>query len=305
MIDKEKIGFYRDGGLSVIENANGPKLDRLRKYIIGIFHNEGLEITIDRNLTTADFLDLTLDLFTRKYFPYRKQNDRPLYVNANSNQPPDILEQLPSMVNIRLSSLFVNEDEFNKAKPLYEKVLKSSGLKRNLKFESIQTKPSRNRKRKVVWFNPPYNEEVKTYTGKVFLKIVEKYFHKRHRFKKIFNTYIIKLSYSCASNNKNLIKQRNSSIMKSGTNTNKKDCNCRNKDNWPLDGKYLVGCIVYEATVSTTNQINTYFGSAEGGFKSRYNNHTLSFRSKGYKHRTELSKHIWPLKDDKTEFSLK
>ena len=76
-------------------------------------------------------------------------------------------------------------------------------------------------------------------------------------------------------NVKNLIKQHNSSITKSGTNTTKKDCNYRNRDNCPLDGKYLVECIVYEATVSTTNQTNTYFGSADGGFKSRYNSHIL------------------------------
>ena len=93
--------------------------------------------------------------------------------------------------------------------------------------------------------------------------------------------------------------------MKSGRNTNKEDCNCRNKDSCPLEGKWLVEYIVYEATASTTNQTNTCFGSAEGDFKSRYNNHTLLFLSKGYKHRTELSKHMWPLKDSNTEFSLK
>ena len=146
-----------DNGLSVIENANGAKLDRLRKDVIAIFHNEGLKITIDTNLTTADFLDVTLDLFTGKYFPYRKPNDSPLYVNASSNHPPNILEQVPTMVNTRLSSLPINEDEFNKAKPLYEKSRKSSGFYKNLKLESIQKKLSRNRKRKVVWFNPPYN----------------------------------------------------------------------------------------------------------------------------------------------------
>ena len=69
--------------------------------------------------------------------------------------------------------------------------------------------------------------------------------------------------------------------------------------------KSLVKCSVYETTVSTTNQTNTYFGSAEGDLKSGYNNHTLSFRSKGYKHHTELSKHIWSLKDSNTELSLK
>ena len=44
---------------SVIENANGRKLDRLRKDIIAIFHNEGLKITINTTLTTTDFLDVT------------------------------------------------------------------------------------------------------------------------------------------------------------------------------------------------------------------------------------------------------
>ena len=148
---------------------------------------------------------------------------------------------------------------------------------------------------KVVWFNPPYNAEVKTSIGKAFLKLVRKYFRKPHYYKKTFNTNTIKLTYSCTPNVKNLIKQHNSSIMKRGTNTNKKDFNCRNNDNCPLDGKCSVECAVYEATVSTTNQSITYFGSTEGYFKSRYNNHTLSFRSKRYKHRIELSKHIWSL----------
>ena len=54
------VGLYKDDGLSVIENANGPKFDRLRNNIIAIFYNEGLKITIDTNLTTTDFLDVAL-----------------------------------------------------------------------------------------------------------------------------------------------------------------------------------------------------------------------------------------------------
>ena len=86
--------------------------------------------------------------------------------------------------------------------------------------------------------------------------------------------------------------------------TQKKDWNCRNKDKFPLAGKCLVECIVYEATMFTKNQSNTYFGSAERDFKSRYNNHTL-FHSKGYIHHTEFSKHIWSLNESNTKFSLK
>ena len=121
----------------------------------------------------------------------------------------------------RLSSLSINKDGFNEEKPLYEKTLKSSGFNKNLKFESFQEKTSKNRKRKVVWFNPPYNAEVKANIGKTFLKLVRKHFHKRHRYKKIFNTNTIKLSYSCTPNVKNLIKKHNRSIMKSSTNTKK------------------------------------------------------------------------------------
>ena len=99
IIDKEKISLYRDDSLSVNENPNGPKRDRLRKDVIAIFHNEGLKITIDTNLTSIYNLDVTSDLFTGKYFPYKKPSDSLLYVNANSNHPPNILEQLPTMVN--------------------------------------------------------------------------------------------------------------------------------------------------------------------------------------------------------------
>ena len=124
------------------------------------------------------------------------------------------------------------------------------------------------------------------------MKLFPKYFHQRQNYKKIFNTKIIILRYSCALNVKNLIREHNSSIMKSSTNTRKKDYNCRNKDSCYLCGKCLLECIVYETTVSTANQNNTYFGSTEGDFKCRYNNHTLSILSKGCKHRTEWWNHI-------------
>ena len=122
------------------------------------------------------------------------------------------------------------------------------------------------------WFGSTHykTQKWKTNIGKVFLKLARKYFHKRHRCKKMFNTNTIKLSYSCNPNVTNLVKQHNNSVMKSDTNTNKKDCNCINKDNCSLDRKSLVERIVYEATVSIRNQTNTYFGLAEGDYKSRY-----------------------------------
>ena len=40
-----------------------------------------------------------------------------------------------------------------------------------------------------------------------------------------------------------------------------------------------------------------YYGTSEGEFKSRYKNYTKSFRHRESMNETELSKHVWKLKD--------
>ena len=78
----------------------------------------------------------------------------------------------------------------------------------------------------------------------------------------------------------------------------KRSCNCRVKDNCPLDGKCLHKCIVYQPNVITNNECKEYFGTAEGEFKLRYNNHTMSFRHKKHVNDTELSIYLWKLKEE-------
>ena len=51
------------------------------------------------NFHVVNFLDVTFDLSTGKYKPYRKPNDDPLYINKHSNHPPSILRQLPTSIN--------------------------------------------------------------------------------------------------------------------------------------------------------------------------------------------------------------
>ena len=55
--------------------------------------------------------------------------------------------------------------------------------------------------------------------------------------------------------------------------------------------------ILYKATSKTSSNSFVYFGTAEGEFKTRYNNHTTSFRHRECMNETELSKHVWNLKD--------
>ena len=53
-----------------------------------------------------------------------------------------------------------------------------------------------------------------------------------------------------------------------------------------------------------TSIIHTYVGLATN-FKERYRNHTASFRHQSKRIETELSKHIWTLKDNNKPFSIK
>ena len=50
--------------------------------------------------------------------------------------------------------------------------------------------------------------------------------------------------------------------------------------------------VVYPANVVTNNKCNEYFGTAEGEFKLRCNNHTMSFRPKKHLNDAELSKYL-------------
>ena len=88
-IDKSGIGLYRDDGLAAINNGNSPKLDRIRKAIVHY---------------TADFLDVTFNLASGKYFPFQKANNIPLHPKASSQHPPTMIKQLPKMINKIISN---------------------------------------------------------------------------------------------------------------------------------------------------------------------------------------------------------
>jgi len=60
MLDK-RFGLYIDDGLAVVVNANGPKMDNLRKKIVASFKEEGLLIAIDTNLIETDFFNVSFD----------------------------------------------------------------------------------------------------------------------------------------------------------------------------------------------------------------------------------------------------
>ena len=79
-----------------------------------------------------------------------------------------------------------------------------------------------------------------------------------------------------------------------------KTCNCRNKKSCPLKGQCLQKGMVYKPS----KKQDTYIGITENEFKTRYNQHTSSFRLSHKKSATTLSEFIWKLKESKTEYHL-
>ena len=157
------------------------------------------------------------------------------------------------MIDNHLSDFSCNEDEFKKAKPLYENALKESGYKAEMKYETSENTNNKTKKRKILWFNLPFSQSVKTNIGKVFLKLVRKHFPRHHKLHKFFNTNTLKLSYCCMKNISNIIKQHNATALSTST-TPKRLCNCRNKDTCPLDGSCLKQCFIYKAKIHVENE---------------------------------------------------
>ena len=303
LIGKETTCLYRDDGIMHLDKLPPQKVEKLKKNLHKLFKSENLKITIEANLRKTNFLDVTLCLDTQTYCPYRKPNSKTLYVHTQSNHPYTTTTQLPNNINKRLCTLSSNETEFNKHIESYQTALKRAGYKTELKFKETAktpTKTRRKRNRKIIWFNPPMNRGVKTNIGKKFLQLIDLHFPKHNPLSKILNRKSIKISYSCLSNMKTLVKAHNQRILNPATPT--KPCNCNGE--CPLNKNCQTEAIVYKAIVKTKNDEKIYIGSTETTFKKRFANHKNSFKDPKKRNATELAKYIWDLKDSNTNHKI-
>ena len=196
---------------------------------------------------------------------------------------------------------------FQMAAPLYQEALTKSGYDFQLRFDPKAAEPSKkskNRKRRIIWFNPPFNLSVKTNVASEFLKIVDMCFPKGHILHKIFNRNTIKVSYSCTQNLEAIIAAKNSKLLASPTNVDEKMCSCSRNSTCPLEGKCLTKNLVYQTTVEQRDgETNTYIGLTSTTFKARLGVHKNSFKDPEA-NQTSLSTHIWDLKKRKIEYSV-
>ena len=126
---KEKIGLYRDDGLSCFQNMTGPQAERVKKKICEIFQSCGLKITIETNLQIKDFPDVTFKLKKGKYYPFKKTKQSPIIRQCSlSNHPKNIIKEISNMISKLVSEICCDKHEFEKAKGDYNKALENCGF---------------------------------------------------------------------------------------------------------------------------------------------------------------------------------
>ena len=200
--NKKAVGLYRDDGLAVFKNISDPESELIKKYFQSLFKKYGLEIIIECNKNVVDYLDVTFNLKDGTYKSYHKPDNKITYINVQSNHPPNIIKQLPKTIKQRLSNNSSNETIFNEATPLYEKALSEAGYDVKLKYHPNKETKQKNKKRSMIWFNPPYSNNVVTKVGHYFLKLLDKHFPRQHKLHKIFDKNTVKVSYICKKQHK-------------------------------------------------------------------------------------------------------
>ena len=144
------------------------------------------------------------------------------------------------------------------------KALEDAGYTGKIAYDPVPTtgvQPKRKRRRRIIWFNPPYSKSVSTNIGKEFFKLLGLHFPKQHPFHRLFNDNTVKLSYSCMPNMDSIVKAYNMKIFRKEEEADAKEergCNCRNKTSCPVGNTCLKTNVVYKATVHHESKISNY-----------------------------------------------
>ena len=119
-----------------------------------------------------------------------------------------------NILNIWISEMPSNKDNFDESIKKYKDALKESGFSEALNYIVPTTnKEQKNRKRKRKWFNPPVSRNVKSNIGRIFLHLLSKHFPCNHTMHRIFNRNTIKVSYSCLRNISSITSSNNRNIL--------------------------------------------------------------------------------------------
>ena len=150
----------------------------------------------------------------------------------------------------------------------------------------------------IIWFNSPFSKNASRRTLQAVAHCVRACTHLpvSHNLHRIFNRNTVKVSYNCMSNVKSTITSHITRIIRKS-----QPHNCSNTHACPLQNKCMSKDIVYQATINAGNTRNKkkYNRMTSSTFKERYRNHIKSFTHKKNSDETDLSKHVWYLKQNR------
>ena len=209
------------------------------------------------------------------------------------NHPPNIIKKLPESFSRHINKLSSDKSVFDSSKDLYNNALSSSGFKAKIKSNPDFNKNisrNKNRKRKIIWFNPPYSSNVSTNIGKSFLTILDRHFPKSHKLCKIFNGDNVKISYSSFPNFASIINSHNKKISNNIPKPSAPTCNCYSKTFCPLNGDCFQSnlvCICKADTSNITENYPHYIGLTENTFIDQIYKHKNSFKYENKRNATD------------------
>ena len=144
------------------------------------------------NQKVVNYLDITLNLLTEKYYPYRKTGNAPCKLTQDRITPRPSLSSYGKQSAKEFPTSPIAKKNLIK-QPLYIMMPSSPG--NFLNSTPITSSPIH-----ILWFNPPSSKTVKTNVGQRFLKLIDKHFSSKNPLHKIFNWASVKVSYSCMPN---------------------------------------------------------------------------------------------------------
>ena len=123
-----------------------------------------------------------------------------LFISSDVRVSSSAIRRILPSIESRLSTLSFKEKIFQEPVLPYQKALHNFGYRHTLtckrpkndnKSTSIN-KIKRNRKRQIIWFDPPFNINTETKIGKLFLNLLDKHFPPDNKLHKLFSQINVK-----------------------------------------------------------------------------------------------------------------
>ena len=172
-------------GIIYIPNSNGRNSSRIQRKIIKAFKFLGFKIEVSSNNKIVNFLDVPLNLSNNTYKLFLKIDQYPSYSNLNSNHPKTIIKQVPKTVKLRIRNLSPTRKYSKRVVRYIWMPLKIAAIGRVYLSKNVPNDinkenkkySKKNRKRKIIWFNPPFCRIASINVGNFFLlKLIDKHF---------------------------------------------------------------------------------------------------------------------------------